>query len=163
MRGVVLMTFIAATSGLVIGALNLADLYYRGMESFAAIMISLVFLMAAALQVIYVLRIAPLIQLRDYKESDSLDDFFLNQTEIGDRILAISYPWKAVNFISSFIMTIWFMQIIESLPRALSLIASMRISSPGDAASAFFPIYFVSIPFALIFNLNTFNLRKIRE
>jgi len=113
-------------------------------------------------QFVYTFRTSTLLGLAEYKPSESLDDFAMNDMDLTDEIVQNNFWMKGFAMINSLFLCFLFLSVFPNLPGTLS-----RLFEPDEPvqqvrlfASVF--ITFLAIP-TIIYNLRSFNISRVRK
>ncbi len=126
------------------------------------LLMSLLWIFPCFMQFFYTYKTASVIGLAEYKPTESLDDYAMNDMELTDEIVQNGFWLKGFATINSIVLCFYFLNVFSSL---LNYISSLFDSRPW-----FEKIYlFVSILLALfvlptvLYNLRTFNISRVRR
>lgn len=114
-------------------------------------------------QIIYTWKTARWLSLEKYNASDSLDDFAMNQLDSTDEIVGNGFWLKLFSTLNTALLCFIFFGLLQS---SKSLMRDV-LSDDNSGGEIYFPIFLLGIfLFAvptIIYNLRTFNLKRIRK
>lgn len=168
MRILILGSYLCACCGALLIALYLY-LSVGGDEWMSEGILKAFLFVLPTFQVWYTRRTARALSYPAFIETDSLDDFALNENDPGDMVINNHFMIKTMLTICSGVMAITFYVIGNSIIFVIGNLFvhfSEKIGGGiGDKIDAigslFVPIYFLSIIPAIIFNLRTYNISRI--
>ncbi len=159
MRSLALSSYICA--GLAILGMGLLLLQPRMVEQLDFILV--VAFIPPILQIIYTRMTSTMLLFDEFLPTDLLDDFELNHLNGSDEVVGTGFWLKGIATMNSFILSITVITVIASIQILLLIIIDAGTTNTMRYATlAILGATVFAIP-AIIYNLRTYNLKRIRR
>lgn len=159
MRSLALCSYICA--GLAILGMGLLLVQPRMVQHLDFILV--VAFIPPALQIVYTRMTSAMLLFDEFLPTDLLDDFELNHLNGSDEVVSTGFWLKGIATINSFILCIAVLSVISSIQILLLIMIDAGTSNTMRYATlAILGATVFAFP-AVIYNLRTYNLKRIRR
>lgn len=120
----------------------------------------LLLLLPPVLQLLYVRRISAVLHLPVFKQTRMLDELSIQDAELDSDVVGTNAFWQGVVVINSLLLSGLVLGMSTSLPYIIMALFDGFENEETAALAILFFAYLCAVP-AIIFNLRTFNVRRV--
>ncbi len=162
MKFLTICSYICAVAAIVFGVMGVYLSFKAGDTGGMILSIVLLILLPGVTQFYHTFKSVGMYYLTEYKETKSLDDFLLNDLDSNERVVGTSFWQKIFSVVNCVLLCAVFIFVSYLFRELLREIGRLSFDKTEDFIGILIlVIYLFALP-TIIFNLRTFNLKRIK-